>query len=107
MNAMAWEHLHEPDLRGRTVVMTGASDGLGREAALQLARWGADLVLAVRSRSKGEVVRARIVRETGREEAVRLVQLDLAELASRSGPALDRDLAREVTAWARSEVAAV
>ena len=82
MNAMAWEHLHEPDLRGRTVVMTGASDGLGREAALQLARWGADLVLAVRSRSKGEVVRARIVRETGREEAVRLVQLDLAELSS-------------------------
>lgn len=71
MNAMAWEHLHQPDLRGRTVVMTGASDGLGREAV------------------------------------VRLVQLDLAELASRSGPALDRDLAHEVTAWARSELAAV
>lgn len=66
MTAMAWEHLREPDLRGRTVVMTGASDGLGREAALQLARWGADLVLGVRSRAKGEIVRERIVRETGR-----------------------------------------
>jgi NAD(P)-dependent dehydrogenase (short-subunit alcohol dehydrogenase family) len=82
MNSFAWEHLHEPDLTGRTVVMTGASDGLGREAALQLARWGADLVLAVRTRSKGEIVARRIVRETGRQEAVRLTQLDLADLAS-------------------------
>ncbi|WP_341854684.1 hypothetical protein [Brachybacterium sp. GPGPB12] len=46
---LGWEHLPAPDLRGRTVVMTGASDGLGREAALQLALWGADLVLAVRA----------------------------------------------------------
>ncbi|MGO1894701.1 MAG: SDR family NAD(P)-dependent oxidoreductase [Brachybacterium sp.] len=62
--------------------MTGASDGLGREAALRLALWGADLVLAVRDRRKGEVVAARIVRETGRPGAVRLTRLDLAELAS-------------------------
>lgn len=88
MTAMAWEHLREPDLRGRTVVMTGASDGLGREAALQLARWGADLVLGVRSRAKGEIVRERIVRETGRPDAIRLVELDLAGLAAvRAGAA--------------------
>ncbi len=86
---MGWEHLHAPDLRGRTVVMTGASDGLGREAALQLARWGAELVLAVRNRAKAEVVRSRIVRETGRPEAVRLVHLDLAELASVRSAARD------------------
>lgn len=79
---MEWEHLPTPDLTGRTVVMTGASDGLGREAALRLALWGADLVLAVRDRRKGEVVAARIVRETGRPGAVRLTRLDLAELAS-------------------------
>jgi NAD(P)-dependent dehydrogenase (short-subunit alcohol dehydrogenase family) len=82
MSAMEWEHLHTPDLTGRTVVMTGASDGLGREAALRFALWGADLVLAVRDRRKGEVVAARIVRETGRPEAVRLIMLDLADLAS-------------------------
>ncbi|MGP9538576.1 SDR family NAD(P)-dependent oxidoreductase [Brachybacterium sp. AOP43-C2-M15] len=82
MDAMGWEHLTAPDLRGRTVVMTGASDGLGREAALQLARWGADLVLPVRSRPKGEVVAGRIRRETGRPEAVRLTTLDLASLDS-------------------------
>jgi len=79
---LGWEHLPAPDLRGRTIVMTGASDGLGREAALQLALWGADLVLAVRSRAKGEAVRSRIEAETGRTGAVRLVDLDLDDLAS-------------------------
>lgn len=79
---MVWEHLHTPDLTGRTVVMTGASDGLGREAALQLATWGADLVLPVRKRSKGEVVARRIARETGRPDAVHLLTVDLADLAS-------------------------
>ncbi|GAA1490172.1 SDR family NAD(P)-dependent oxidoreductase [Brachybacterium sacelli] len=82
MNAMEWEHLRRPDLTGRTVVMTGASDGLGREAALQFALWGADLVLAVRDRTKGEVVAGRIRRETGRAQAARLVHLDLADLDS-------------------------
>lgn len=94
MNAMRWEHLHAPDLSGRTVVMTGASDGLGREAALRLALWGADLVLPVRDRRKGGIVAARIVRETGRSEAVRLTSLDLADLAAvRSGA---QEIARTV-----------
>lgn len=79
---MEWEHLPEPDLRGRTIVMTGASDGLGREAALQLALWGARLVLAVRNRRKGEIVARRIVRETGRGDAVGLARIDLADLSS-------------------------
>lgn len=82
MSTMGWEHLHAPDLTGRTVVMTGASDGLGREAALQLARWGAGLVLPVRSREKGERVRGRIERETARAGAVRLVDMDLADLTA-------------------------
>lgn len=79
---LGWEHLPTPDLRGRTIVMTGASDGLGREAALRLALWGADLVLAVRNRAKGEAVRSRIAEETGRPGAVRLIDLDLDDLAS-------------------------
>lgn len=79
---LGWEHLPAPDLRGRTVVMTGASDGLGREAALQLALWGADLVLAVRSRAKGEIVRSRVTAETRRPGAVRLVDLELDALSS-------------------------
>lgn len=82
--ALGWEHLAAPDLRGRTVVVTGASDGIGREVALHLARWGARLVLPVRNRAKGEVVRSRLLRETAvaGADAVRLVDLDLADLGS-------------------------
>jgi len=87
MHCMEWEHLPVPDLSGRTIVMTGASDGLGREAALQLATWGARLVLAVRDRRKGEIVAQRIVRETGRPDAVRLTRIDLADLSSVRGAA--------------------
>lgn len=36
------------DLEGKVVVLTGASSGIGREAALQLARQGCRLVLAAR-----------------------------------------------------------
>ncbi|GAA4869663.1 SDR family NAD(P)-dependent oxidoreductase [Serinicoccus chungangensis] len=79
--ALGWEHLVPPDLSGRTVVVTGASDGIGRESALHLARWGARLVLPVRNRAKGERARARLLRESAadRADAVTLVDLDLTE----------------------------
>ncbi|WP_083673691.1 SDR family NAD(P)-dependent oxidoreductase [Serinicoccus sp. CUA-874] len=81
---LGWEHLTAPDLGGRTVVVTGASDGIGREVALHLARWGARLVLPVRTRGKGEVVRRRLLRETRATgpDPVRLVEMDLADLGS-------------------------
>lgn len=44
------------DLSGTTVLVTGATDGVGRETALALARLGAHVLLHGRDREKGERV---------------------------------------------------
>jgi NAD(P)-dependent dehydrogenase (short-subunit alcohol dehydrogenase family) len=64
------------DLSGRTIVVTGASSGLGTVTARELARAGARVVLAVRDVAKGEKVAATI---TGDRE---VRALDLADLSS-------------------------
>lgn len=76
MSPARWTATALPDLTGRTVVVTGASSGLGTETARGLAAAGARVVLAVRDTAKGERVAAGIA---GRTEVRRL---DLAELAS-------------------------
>lgn len=70
-----------PDLTGRRAVVTGASDGVGVEIALRLARAGAELVLPVRTARKGEDAASRIRRQVpGARVDVR--SLDLASLES-------------------------
>ncbi len=69
------------DLTGRLAVVTGGSDGIGRELALHLARAGADLVLPVRDPAKGEAAAA-LIRDAVPAAKVRLERLDLAGLAS-------------------------
>ena len=44
-----WRPLDDYDMTGRVVLLTGATSGLGRAAALQLARCGATLVLVGRN----------------------------------------------------------
>jgi NAD(P)-dependent dehydrogenase (short-subunit alcohol dehydrogenase family) len=62
-------------------VVTGASDGVGREIARVLAHAGAQVVMPVRSRAKGEAVAADLLATCpGADVAVRA--LDLASLAS-------------------------
>ncbi|WP_315094309.1 SDR family oxidoreductase [uncultured Cellulomonas sp.] len=82
-----------PDQSGRTVVVTGANSGTGREAAERLAAAGAHVVLAVRSAEKGEKALAEILAAHPDASAeVRL--LDLASLASvrAFAESLSRDL---------------
>ena len=43
-------------LEGRTVIVTGASSGIGRETARQFAKHGANVVLASRNREKLEAI---------------------------------------------------
>jgi NAD(P)-dependent dehydrogenase (short-subunit alcohol dehydrogenase family) len=66
-------------LADRTVVLTGANAGIGRAAAEALARQGARLVLAGRSRPRTAPVLAAIRAGGGRAE---FVELDLGDLAS-------------------------
>ena len=48
--------LSVPDLTGKLVVVTGASDGIGQVIATRVARAGAEVVMPVRSAAKGERV---------------------------------------------------
>jgi NAD(P)-dependent dehydrogenase (short-subunit alcohol dehydrogenase family) len=81
-----------PDLTGRLALVTGASDGVGLEIARALAGAGAELVLPVRNRMKGEAAVARI-RENTPHARIGLRDLDLASLQSTGD--LVQTLARE------------
>jgi len=70
-----------PPLSGRRAVVTGASDGMGVVIATRLARAGAEVVLPVRDRAKGEAAVQRI-RSTVPGAALVLRDLDLASLGS-------------------------
>ena len=51
-------------MKGKVVLITGASRGIGRAGALQLADFGADLILVGRHRGRLEEV-ARLARLAG------------------------------------------
>lgn len=70
-----------PAQHGRTVLVTGASDGMGLRIAGRLAAVGAELILPVRNRTKGEAARERILQQTP-EAQISLRDLDLSSLAS-------------------------
>ncbi|MDH3729984.1 MAG: SDR family NAD(P)-dependent oxidoreductase [Acidimicrobiia bacterium] len=87
-----WQPMAE-SLAGRTVVITGATGGLGRAAALDLARLGADVVMIGRSPPKTARVRDEIATEAGRG-SVRVELADLSIMAEVRGLA-ERLLANE------------
>lgn len=76
-----WTYADVPDLTGRRAVVTGANSGIGLVEARELAKHGADVVLAVRNTQAGEEAAERI-RRTGARGSVRVESLDLASLDS-------------------------
>jgi NAD(P)-dependent dehydrogenase (short-subunit alcohol dehydrogenase family) len=73
--------LHVPDLSGKFAVVTGANSGLGFGLAKSLAAAGADVVMAIRSRPKGEAAIAEIRRQVPAAK-IGIRQLDLSSLKS-------------------------
>lgn len=73
--------LEIPDLRGRFAVVTGANSGLGFGLAKRLSAAGADVVMAIRDRGKGEEAIAAIRGEVPVAKLT-IKQLDLSSLTS-------------------------
>lgn len=76
-------------MEGRTVLVTGSTDGIGKATALGLARMGAKILLHGRDTEKGRRVQEEIARQTGSDQ----LDLFIADLASQRQV---RDLAADV-----------
>jgi NAD(P)-dependent dehydrogenase (short-subunit alcohol dehydrogenase family) len=78
---MRWTPEQMPDLTGRRALVTGANSGIGLIEARELARHGADVVLAVRNTDAGHAAADRI-RATGVSGTLTVERLDLASQQS-------------------------
>jgi NAD(P)-dependent dehydrogenase (short-subunit alcohol dehydrogenase family) len=72
----SWTAADLPSFAGRTVIVTGANSGLGAVTARELARVGAQVILAVRNPGRGEAAAQEMTGD------VEVRQLDLQNLAS-------------------------
>ncbi|KAG8518763.1 Retinol dehydrogenase 12 [Galemys pyrenaicus] len=70
------------DLRGKTAVVTGANSGLGKAVSLELARRGACVILACRSRERGQQALADIQAATKGNSHVLLGEVDMSSMTS-------------------------
>jgi NAD(P)-dependent dehydrogenase (short-subunit alcohol dehydrogenase family) len=75
------EETMQYDLQDKTIVITGANSGIGKAAAIQLARLGASVVLACRSKERGEQA-AEDVRRATNSFDVELMQVDMSSQKS-------------------------
>jgi NAD(P)-dependent dehydrogenase (short-subunit alcohol dehydrogenase family) len=70
------------DLAGKVAIVTGGNSGIGKEAALEIARQGAHVVIAARNPTKAAAAVDEIVANADARGRVETIPLDLASLAS-------------------------
>jgi retinol dehydrogenase 14 len=68
-------------LAGKTGIVTGANSGIGEQISLGLARMGANVIMVCRDKSKGQVAKDEITKQSGNAN-VELFLADLASMAS-------------------------
>ena len=78
---MNWNITNIPSQQGRTVLVTGANSGIGREAAQALAANGAHVIMACRSREKADKAMIHIRKRWPKAE-LEFLELDLARQQS-------------------------
>jgi NAD(P)-dependent dehydrogenase (short-subunit alcohol dehydrogenase family) len=88
MAAQKWTAQQIPSQAGKTALVTGANSGIGYQAALELARHGAHVLLGCRNAGKGQAALQRLQQEAPGASA-EVVALDMASLASIRGFAAD------------------
>jgi NAD(P)-dependent dehydrogenase (short-subunit alcohol dehydrogenase family) len=76
-----WDEENIPDLTDKIVIVTGASSGIGFEAAKALANKNAEVIIAVRNPEKGESAVRKIIGQYNLAN-VKVMQIDLADLQS-------------------------
>jgi len=68
-------------LDGRSAIITGGNTGIGKETAIDLAKRGADVIIACRSKERGEAA-VKDIKEQSCSDKVELKILDLASFSS-------------------------
>jgi len=76
-----WSTEQIPSQAGKVALITGANSGIGYQAARELARHGAHVLLGCRNEAKGRAALERLLREAPGASA-EVVPLDMASLAS-------------------------
>lgn len=79
-HSTAEDVIRNVDMRGKQVVLTGASSGLGVETTRALSMTGANLVLGVRNVASGKAVVEEFA--VNNSESIRVLPLNLADLQS-------------------------
>lgn len=76
-----WTAENIPDQKGKIVIVTGSSSGIGYEAARVLANKEAKVIIAVRNLEKGDKAKAKILSQNNNAD-IEVMKIDLSDLSS-------------------------